>query len=266
MSSWMRWLLMFLALRAEGDDPDPNDPDPNPNDDPNPDDDPDPGEDPDDLHADDPNATGDEPPARGPGRREQAVIDARRRAQDAERERDQARADLEAARRNQQQRPDPQWEEEERILKDPNADATQKYWVNANRTLRETRRDAALARMEASDARDISAYDAAAREYPLMSKYRDRVEQFVAEIRKNGGVPPPRQVLFDTLHGRDMREGKLKAAPKRRTDANATTTPNVNRLPADQRGNTVRARSDVSRRTQQTEQDRRRARLENQLI
>jgi len=271
MSSWMRWLLWFLVLRAEGD-ADPGTTDQGGDDDLPPEDPPDPGDgDPlddssDDLSADQSN----EQPTRGPGRREQAVIEARRRAQDAERERDQARSQLEAHQRSQTQTAEQrQWQEEENILRNPQSTDEQRYWVNANRTLRATQRDAAQARIDAADARDISAYDASARSYPTMEKYRDRVEQFVETIRRNGGTPPPRQVLFDTLLGRDIREGKFKpstAKPGRRTTTE-DNAPNVNRLPADQRGNpTVRARGDVSRRPANTESERRRARLENQSI
>lgn len=175
----------------------------------------------------------------------------RERAERAERERDEARA---AAPR--QQHADPLVEEEERVLKDPQATELQKWQVNANREIRAGRAAGQTALAQAQDIADKTSFGQLAVKNPaLFKRYESRVE---AEYEKTrvAGRPAPREAIMKFLIGQDAMEGKLTKKVPPKQDAN----PNLNR------GRMPGARSDVAGKNPQSDREKRRARLENQLI
>lgn len=244
MKNLLAILLAFFRLGVGDPDPnaDPdldlggNDPDPDPQGDP------------------DPNLNGDPDPQGDPEPDYRAQLEAERQA----RADDRARADRyerEAAdlRANQSRSaPNPQHDEEERILRDPQATELQKWQITANRELRagRTRADQALA--QAHDVSDRTQFSQWSTKNPaLHKKYEARVEQELANIRSKGGNAA-REAILSYLVGQDALNGKLtrKAAP-------ANNNQNLNR------GKLPGARSDTNGRNALSERDKRRARLEN---
>jgi hypothetical protein len=90
---------------------------------------------------------------------------------------------------------------------------------------------------------------------PRRAKYADRVEEAIQQER-NQGRNASREAVYFYLLGKDIAEGKLKAKAKP-----ASKAPDV------PRGRSPGVRSDVPGRGRPTtDQDKRRARLENQNI
>jgi hypothetical protein len=242
---------LFPGVGGDGTVDQPNSDDPPPDDTDTDDDAP-----PDDTVDDDGSA--DDPPPqgqRGPGRREREIIELRERAQRAERERDEARNTPRGpAQPTPQQR---QWDEEEAVLRNPESTEMQRWTVNSNRLLRQTQSQAAEALARAEDARDAAAFDRAAAKNPaLFDKYRDKVEEIVKSERQAGRMVQRENVMAFVI-GQAMMSGNLKSKPGntgKTTNTVLRGQPNTN------------ARSDVPRKGGQTEQEKRRARLENQII
>ena len=150
----------------------------------------------------------------------------------------------------QAQKPDPLADEEERKLRDPNTSDLEKWQIQSNRALRASQQQSQQALFQAQDMADKTAYTTKGISNPIYSKYADRVEAELGKARANGSNVP-REVILQLLIGRDMLAGQFKAKP--------AATP-VNR------GKPNAARSDVGRRGSQSEHDKRRARLENQIL
>jgi hypothetical protein len=150
----------------------------------------------------------------------------------------------------QAQRPDPLLDEEERKLRDPNTSDLEKWQIQSNRALRASQHQSQQALFQAQDMADKTAYTTKGITNPIYSKYADRVESELAKARANNSNVP-REVILQLLIGRDMLAGQFKAKP-----AAAPVS----------RGKPNAARSDVSRRGSQSEHDKRRARLENQIL
>jgi hypothetical protein len=122
--------------------------------------------------------------------------------------------------------------EEDRQLADPQADPMTKWQIQANRTLRDTQQNANRALAEARDMQDRAAFMSKSATDPRRAKYEDRIEKELKTLR-NKGQNVDRETLYYYQLGKDIAEGKLKAAPKK---TNAASVP---------RGRTPAARSDV---------------------
>lgn len=185
------------------------------------------------------------------GRREQEMIRLRERAQEAEDRERRVREELDAARQSTQARPDPDkeiWEQEEAILKNPNADQWQKYSVQSARDARAAKREAANARLDAMDMVDKTKFDLYATTNPkVYEKYKDRVEQALQRVRAQG-QNLPREVILQLELGKDLLTGKTKSAEKPKRERQAPPA-----VP----------RSDSSGRGKMSEREARAKRLEN---
>lgn len=257
---WQLLILYFTLGVVEGEDPPADDP---PADDPPadpPSDDHGPGDDLDSLlAADDPV----DPPAE-PRRENAAIRDARKRAQDADEARIRAEATLAAERNMRAQAAQPpseearKWAEEDALLKDPATDPQTKYWITANRDIRATRKMATDAVVAAGDIRDQTAFSQLLAKAPpkFAERYSAKVEEAVAGMRSRGEVVPPRASILQFFVGQDQTNAIFNGKPKQKTaDAPAPKTVDRGRPPG--------ARSDVSAKGRATEQEKRRARLEN---
>jgi hypothetical protein len=123
--------------------------------------------------------------------------------------------------------------DEDRALQDPNTDAMTKWQIQANRTLRETQQEARTARNQAADMMDKATFMSKAAEDPRRAKYGERIEKELSSLRAKG-QNVDRETLYYYQLGKDIAEGKLKAAPKAK--AKVADVP---------RGRTPAARSDV---------------------
>ena len=146
------------------------------------------------------------------------------------------------------------WEQEEKVLRDPEAQDWQKYAVNANRASRAAQASANMALQQTHDIADRTAFAQLAVTKPhLHSAYKDRVEEMLKESRAKGNNPARTDVLA-YLVGQDTLNGKLKASAGK-TGKPASTA-------------RASARSDVTSnaRGSMSEADKRAKRLENVRI
>lgn len=242
MNKTLKKLLSLLFPGIDGE----NEDDPLPDDLPAPD----PSDDDDlDLPADD---LPDDPPVRTTSRRDDSAERLARLEAEVER---RGRLAAEARLSSQSQAVDPELAREEERLRNPDTSEMERWQIQANRTLRETQREARQARMEAQDATDRARFEAKLNSDPRRAKYADRVEEAIQQERAQGRNASRESVYFYML-GKDIAEGKLKSKPKAQSAA-----PNVNR------GKPAGVRSDVQGRGRaSTDQDKRRARLENMNI
>jgi hypothetical protein len=220
-----------------------------PDDDPLPDDLPasDPVDDDDlDLPADD---LPDDPPVRQTSRRDDSAERLARLEAEVER-----RGRLAAeARLSSQPTVDPEHQREEERLRNPDTSEMERWQIQANRTLRDTQRQAQQAMFQAQDMSDRTRFESKIASEPRRAKYTERVEEEVQKARSRGQQASREDVYYWML-GKDIAEGKLKAKPK------TSSAPAVNR------GKTAGVRSDVPARSGRSDKDKLRARLENQNI
>ena len=197
----------------------------------------------------------DEPePKPSKGKTEQAKL--RERAQAAEAREKAVREELERERAALRSPSKPNveqtiFDEEERVLKDPNADEWQKYAVKSAREARAASREVAEVRRTSADMADKADFEKLATVKPkLYEKYSSKVEETLTAMRKNGNNAP-RSELLALLIGRDIRDGKVKSTEtKKKTER--VTTPGV--------------RSNVTAKGGATAAERRTKRLENLII
>jgi flagellar biosynthesis GTPase FlhF len=255
MRNLLALLLAFLTLGVV-DPPDEDPPVDDAADDPDlpslDDDEPDPADNPDDPDPDDPETL-----------RTQLQAE-RARAEKAERKAQEEVDRAAAERRANAPRPGPTEEEklhqqEQAILDDPKSTEQQKYWANANRMLRANNRLAQEALHTSREQADRTEWERAKGSNPVLKKYDERVEKKLAEVRSGGGNLP-RTVIAKLLIGEDIMSGKVKSTKRASADAGGGAPKQV------ERGKPASARSDVRSRGGQTEQDKRRARLANQII
>ncbi|MGN6657082.1 MAG: hypothetical protein ACTHJ9_17315 [Rhodanobacter sp.] len=144
---------------------------------------------------------------------------------------------------------DPEWQREEERLRAADVTDLERWQIQSNRTLRETRATAAQAVMHAQDTADRANFQSKFSTDPRRSKYADRVEQEITSMRQKG-QNAPRETVYYYMLGKDIAEGKLKAKPKA--------------PPADlPRGRTPNARTDVSGRSGKSDHQKRAERLAN---
>lgn len=144
--------------------------------------------------------------------------------------------------------------EEQRQLDDPNTDPMTKWQIQANRTLRQTQQQAQNALLQAQDMQDKATFLAKAATDPRRTKYADRVEQELADMRKQGRNID-RDSLYAYMLGKDIIDGKLKPAAKK-TSAAAQVP----------RGKPAGVRGDVTARGAKSEHQKRADRLANMRI
>ena len=254
MSELLRRLLAFLRLGAveEGDDPPDDDPTADPAAGPTDTDPSDHAESTiDDLIDDEPTQ-----PKKAPAADDREEL--RARAERAER-----------ALSERQPPPargaDPETEREDTQLaqaKANGATAEQLSWlqwqIDSNRKMRASERTSQQALQQARDIADRSEFGRLETTQPkLYKRYNAKVEQTIAEMRSRGEATPPRMVLLRVLLGEDMLNGNIKPKAKAAGAAPATVP----------RGRSPTMRSDVNGKSGgSTERDKRRARLENQII
>lgn len=242
-----QWLLAFLVLNAvdegDGDEDPPADDD---NDEPTGDDDDSPADDDDEDDNQDP------PPKQSRG--QTAIIEARRRAQDAEDKARRLEEELNSSRHGSPQPTQDQqlYAQEEARLKDPETTELERWQIQSNRTLRQTQQASQAALVEARDMHDRTSFDNRANNDPVVKKYASEVEKELTKLRSTGGNAP-REAIAAMLIGRDVMAGNYK--PK------TTAKPNDVK-----RGKTPNARSDVSTKGRVSEHEKRARRLENQQI
>jgi hypothetical protein len=145
---------------------------------------------------------------------------------------------------------DEDFRREEERLRSPDTTEMERWQIQANRTLRDTQRQAQQALMQAQDMADRTRFESKIASEPRRAKYTDRVEEEVGKARQRGQNASREDVYYWML-GKDIAEGKLK--PKAKT----SSTPNVNR------GKPANVPSDVQGRGRTTDHDKRRSRLEN---
>lgn len=242
------WLIMLLAfLRPAVDDPQDPPADPNPQDPPA---DPDPQPELDlDQPDPDPEPKG-EPNAELEAAKREAA-EAKERATKFEREA------LELRVRHAPPAPNDLEAQENARLADPKTTDLEKWQINSNRAIRQNTSASQAALMQAQDVADRTAFATVAMADPLAKKYETRVEEELVKARQRGQFPR-REDIYTYMLGRDMREGKFKKKAAPANPADPQKGVNRGKLPG--------ARSDVPVKGQQTERDKRRARLENVQI
>jgi hypothetical protein len=227
---------LFPGIDGEDDDPLPDDlpaPDPDSDDDL-------------DLPADD---LPDDPPVRTVSRRDDSAERLARLEAEVER---RGRMAAEAAAR-QPAPVDQEYQREEERLRSADLSDIERWQIQANRTLRDTQREARQARAEAQDLMDRSRFEAKLASDPRRAKYADRVEEAIQQERAQGRNAS-REAVYYYMLGKDIAEGKIKSKPK------AASAPQV------PRGKSAGVRSDVPARSGRSDHDKRRERLANMNI
>lgn len=208
----------------------------------------------------------DEPvaPVKQMSRAQKEITTLRERAQKAEQDRIRAEAALEEARRSPREsstqnsgtktKEQDLWEQEEAVLKDPEAQSWHKYAIQSARDARAARAESQQASMNAADNADKSSFARLQATKPkTYAKYAPKVEDMLQNMRKNG-ANAPREELFALLIGRDLISGGLK------TEKTKAKTGGV------ARGKTPGVKSDsaaTSISSRMTEAEKRAKRLEN---
>lgn len=181
-----------------------------------PEDEPEDADEPDDV---DPEADPEPEPEPEPreSRAHKTIRETRERAQKAESDLATARAELETARRGPAQPAGPTqdqvlWQQEEDVLRNPEADQWQRYAVTANRAARAATTTSQAALQRAEDLADRSQFAALATTKPkLYERYKDKVEAKLVELRKEGRNVN-REGILKVMLGEDMLSGNLKSA------------------------------------------------------
>lgn len=209
-----------------------------------------------DGHADDPDAV-----------HQRALTAERTRADTAERNARESAERL--AQLERQQRAPPatvnqdqqQFEQEEARLRASDCSPQEKWQIESNRVLRATQRDAQQAVFNSREMADKAEFTTLCNSKPLAKKYAERVEVKLAEMRKQG-FNIERKLVLKMIIGDDIVEGKVKTTKKAPAAGSAE---GQQRQPV-ARGKPAAGRSDVSGRGANSEQEKRRQRLANQLI
>lgn len=194
-----------------------------------------------------------QPQVRQPSRAQREITKLRERTQVAERAAQEAREAVQRLQSTIAPPVDRQLADEDAKLRDPATTEWERWQIQSNRTLRESRHESRQALAHAQDLSDKTEYASKGIANPIYAKYSSRVEKKFAEIRAQGGTVP-REVILKQLIGDDMISGNFKA----KAPAAKTTIP---------RGKPTNARSDTpGRGAGSTEHQKRTARLLNTQI
>lgn len=129
-----------------------------------------------------------------------------------------------------------------------------KWQIESNRTLRNSERNSAIALAQARDIEDRVEFGKLEVTNPkVYARYKDKIENEIQRARSQGQATAPRLMMLKYLLGEDYMKGKPE--PKKARKESTVD-----------RGRTVSARSDMGKKSGSTEQEKRRARLENQII
>jgi hypothetical protein len=269
---FLRNLLTLLAAfftLGNAPDPDPDNPDPGAGGDEGGEaDDPDGIGDLGDEDPDNPDGDGGDGDADDPDQTKAQLAAERRGRETAEREAREAKERLTALERArnapaaQPNREQQQFEEEERILKDAATTDLQRWQIESNRTMRANNRAAQQMLWQSQENSDKASFQALCGDKPLAKKYAQRVEEKLAEIRQ-GGANLERKLVLKMLIGDDIVEGRVKTSAKKKDSAGNPAPKPADGVP---RGKPAMGRSDVRARPGNSERDKRRARLDGQLI
>ena len=157
----------------------------------------------------------DEPAPKTESRAQKEIRTLRDRAQKAEDDAKKARDEIAASRTQQpqsvqQSEAQKLWEEEEKVLKDPNIDSWQRYSIQSNRNARAAEFNSQQALQEARDLKDQAQFERVAIANPKAAeRYKEEVERM-----KKANPNAPRSELMAYLLGKDILAGKLKAETK----------------------------------------------------
>lgn len=184
----------------------------------------------------------------------------------AKREAATAKADAERYQRElaeaRAQRPAPRIDEEtareDTRLNAADTPELEKWQIRANRELRAGRTAANTALMQAEDVRDQTSFSQLSVTEPALHKrYAAKVEEALGQARSQG-YNPKREVIYNQLIAKDMREGKFKkkAAPAAGDDPKKSAP----------RGKLPGVKSDMNGKSGMSDHEKRRARLENVQI
>lgn len=243
-------LLNLLFARIDGGDPE-REIDP-PDDEPDIEPDPDAGRDGDPDPEDDDVPDGDDDPETAsssrPPKNSREVEELRERTRRLEADIEQERAARRTQTPNSEQL---QWEKEQRLLDAADTSPQDRHAIETNRALRQSHALSQAAHQRAEDLADKAEYNLKAMDNPTFRKYAQRVEEERNRIAAAGRGFPPRETVLAVLLGRDMLNGKLAPAKTKSKVARSAVS---------------RPRSDVRANTGRSEQEKRRARLENQFI
>lgn len=191
----------------------------------------------------------DDPPVRTSSRRSDA--DERLARLEAEVER---RGRMATEAQSRQPAPvDQDFQREEERLRAADLTDLERWQIQSNRQIRESRTFAANALAQAQEMTDRARFEAKMASDPRRAKYADRVEEEIGKARGRGQQASREDVYYWML-GKDIADGKLKSKPK------------ASSAPAVPRGKTAGVRSDVPARGNRTGSDKLRARLEGQSI
>lgn len=105
-------------------------------------------------------------------------------------------------------------------------------------------------RLESQDSADKTAYEALASREPLAAKFKDKVEEYLAGMRRQG-ITAPRETIYTQLVGEQARKnaGRATARARKTADSNrerqTARAPNGrgDTAPSDRRGDTAAARA-----------------------
>lgn len=191
---------------------------------------------------------GDAPPKIDP-----AVEEARRSAEEARARADRAEreaADLRAAQQRQNSDEARLRADEDRVLADPQADANEKWRIQANRRIRSTEQTAATLAFQSQDTNDRSNFSIACAENKRLAFVREQVESELQKMRQNGQNAARESIAYYLL-------GKMAATAKPKGQSKAAPA-----KAGPRGGATNGVRSDVGKQGV-SEREKRRARLEN---
>lgn len=174
--------------------------------------------------------------------------EARERAERAEREAADIRAQNQRASSEEARRQ----ADEDRILADPNADANEKWRIQANRRIRFAEQTAAQTAFTSQDSSDRANFSISCQGNKRLAYVKDQVETELARMRANGQNAPREAIAYFLL-------GKMAASAKPKGQAKAAPAKSGPRGGA----SSGAGRSDVQAKSGQSEREKRRARLEN---
>jgi hypothetical protein len=181
-----------------------------------------------DQDADDGDQDADaEPPSKPISRAQKEIISLRERAQKAEDDHKRAMAELAEARKPQAApMKDEVWEQEEAVLRNPDATDWQKYAVTSSRNSRMAANQAQQALMHAQDISDKAEFDRISITKPkVYADYKEKVEEARQQAIRNGNLPPPRSKVLAFLLGQDMLNDKVSSATQKKPKGAKRQTP-----------------------------------------
>lgn len=160
---------------------------------------------------------------------------------------------------------DPLFDAEEQELARAKADGAtpdQLGWlqwkIDGNRKMRANERNSSAALAEARNLADRTSFERLEITKPqVFKRYAAKVEKAIADFQAQGKELPPRNLILRMLIGDDIMNGTVKSKTAKAAPKPGTTV---------DRGRTPGTRSDVTAKGGQSDRDKRRARLENQII